>query len=449
MNSFSMRFVASLLMIFLSSAGVAGFEKQLPKQAEWSLTVRDLGGTLNVNNGSGQAKLMGPGSLNKLFVAGFALAGKMRLDGRLSVDASGNLYLQGGGNALLDKAGLVEVVDKLVNKGTGEVTGDIVVDDSMLDIKGLERTRRGSAYAPPGALGLDLHTVAVTVKPGWPGEAPPVEIEPPNKAVRIAVPARTVKGAANTIKITRLDDLAYKVTGNIGENGGMVSERFSLDDPALYAGGVLKSLLADKGVAVKGKIRKGKTPGEAVLLADLLPGPDKDEMLRKMNVHSLNVLADNLFLKAGTDKFGVPGTREKGVRVTGEFLKGLGLPMDEVEISDGSGLSGRNRVTADFMTKYLYQVSKKPWFERFKNTLPRPGREGTVKDIPFDDPRFRVKSGWLEDVYALAGYGIDAVGREVAFTFIMNGPGVGLMPNSDQSGAEVLESIRTGTYAVN
>jgi D-alanyl-D-alanine carboxypeptidase len=46
----------------------------------------------------------------------------------------------------------------------------------------------------------------------------------------------------------------------------------------------------------------------------------------------------------------------------------------------------------------------------------------------------------LENAYALAGYGVDAQGRDIAFAFIVNAPGVGVLP-TERWGAEVLRYL--------
>jgi D-alanyl-D-alanine carboxypeptidase/D-alanyl-D-alanine-endopeptidase (penicillin-binding protein 4) len=283
------------------------------------------------------------------------------------------------------------------------------------------------------------------VRPAQAGEAPLVSIEPANDSVHFAVAARTGDGASNSLQITQLDDRSYKITGHLPVGAAETVRRFALADPALYAAEVLKSLLEKAGIIVRGTVRKGKTSEGAEVLAEI-PGPPLAEVLRDMNHHSLNVVADNLLLSLGANRFGLPGTRENGVEAVEEFLEGLGLPMNEVTIYDGSGLSDRNRVTANFMARYLVAVTKKPWFEEFRNSLPRPGYEGTLKEIGFKDERFRVKSGRLENVYALAGYGVNGSGKDVAFSFMVNGPGIGILPYMDEIGAEALRFIANESF---
>lgn len=143
-------------------------------------------------------------------------------------------------------------------------------------------------------------------------------------------------------------------------------------------------------------------------------------VLRDMNVHSRNTVAQNLADFLGERRYGPPATQGKGARAVVHFLNTFDLPLGEAVIADGCGLRRDNRVTARFMALYLYQIGKKPWFDRFRETLPRPGLEGTVRRIGYTNPGFRVKTGHLDDVFALAGYGADQSGKDFSFAFIVN-----------------------------
>lgn len=195
---------------------------------------------------------------------------------------------------------------------------------------------------------------------------------------------------------------------------------------AEQGGTVNKVVTVRKAVKVKGGKGKKKRKSKRktyVLARHTVEIRDKREIidtLRDMNVHSRNVTAQNLAVSLGEGRFGSPGTRAKGNRAVCTFLNSLGLPSGEAIIADGCGLARGNRITAGFIAHYLYQVSKKPWFDSFRETLPRPGLEGTVKRIGYTDQRFRVKTGSLDDVFALAGYGVNAAGREFSFAFIVN-----------------------------
>lgn len=194
-------------------------------------------------------------------------------------------------------------------------------------------------------------------------------------------------------------------------------------DYADQGGTVSKVVTVRKAVTVKGKKRRRSRKKTYTVARHSVAIRNKLELfniLHDMNVHSRNVTAQNLANSLGEERFGSPGNRTKGNRAVCSFLDSLDLPSEEAIIADGCGLTRENRISTHFIAHYLYQVSKKPWFDSFRETLPRPGMEGTVKKIGYTDTRFRVKTGSLNDVFALAGYGINAEGREFSFAFIVN-----------------------------
>lgn len=422
----------------------------LPRQARWELTAVDLEtGKEIVRDGNAHDEKIVTASLVKLFTAGVVLengppdlATTILHDGEIrNGTLHGNIYLRGRGNALLTRSDLREAVKAIASKGIRRITGDIVADDTFFDTKGLERVRKGAGHAPAGALGIDLHTVAVTVIPTEPGELPKVTVEPPNDAVRLAMEGRTTATGVGNVKVTQIDDASYRVSGNIAAGSAPMKWRFALLDPAWYAAGVLKSELKQLGVVVEGKGQKGRTPDSARILTDI-GAPPPETVLRDMNVNSLNVVADNLLLLLGAEKYGAPGTREKGLKVVKEFLETLGLPEGESVIADGSGLLEGNRVTAGYMARYLHKVAQRPWFSRLRDSLPRAGMDGTLRSIGYSNERYRVKSGRLENAFALAGYGVDGKGREIAFAYIVNMSGAAEV-NLERSGAEMMKYLGT------
>jgi len=194
-------------------------------------------------------------------------------------------------------------------------------------------------------------------------------------------------------------------------------------DYADKGGTVRKVVTVRKAVTVKGKKRRKsrkKTYKLARHSVEIRNHRELFNILHDMNVHSRNATAQNLANSLGERRFGSPGTRAKGNRAVSSFLNSLNLPSEEAIIADGCGLTRENRITTNFIAHYLYQISKKPWYKSFRESLPRPGREGTVKKIGYTDERFRVKTGRLNDVFALAGYGVNASGRALSFAFIVN-----------------------------
>lgn len=423
----------------------------LPRDARWGVTVMDLKSGKEIINAGSTNESLSPASLVKLFTAGavlereiggrpITLGAEILHDGQVEGGTlNGSIYLRGNGNCLLAAGDLKEMAQTLRGKGIQKVSGQIVADESRFDTRGLERSRKGAGHAPAGALGLDLHTVSVVVSPAEPGKPPAVSVEPPNASVRFAVAARTIAGGGSNIEVTQTDDNGFRVSGDIPSDSAPVHRRFPLNDPALFAAQSFRTILAEAGIETNGEAIKGITPADAVALATI-PGPAMGRLVHEMNMSSLNVVADNLLLALGAASEGLPGTREKGLKAIREHLSRNGITADEAIIADGSGLLLGNRVTPKAMARYLASVAKQPWFPDFNQSLPRAGMDGTLRNSAFKNERFRAKTGSLENVVSLAGYGVDKSGRDIAFAFIANTPGP-LPPNARNVGDIVMQFL--------
>ena len=411
----------------------------------------DLKTGINIVSAGNTAELLSPASLVKLITTGVALeqekdgkhvalATEILHDGQVEKNTlNGNIYLRGNGNCFFTADDLKQVTLALKRKGIQKVTGHIVADESRFDTQGLERSRKGSGHTPAGALGLDLHTVSVTVTPAELWKPPVVLIEPSNASVRFAVAARTVTEGESNIEVIQADDNGYRVSGDIPLDSVPLRWRFPLTDPALFAAQSFKTILTEAGIQMQGNAQKGKTPADAITLTSI-PGATMEKMVREMNMNSLNVVADNLLLALGGGSEGSPGTCRKGLSVLRNHLERIGISAKEIVVADGSGLLPGNRVTTHAMARYLTSAAKQPWFPAFYQSLPRAGMDGTLRSGSFRNEHFRAKSGNLENVAALAGYGVDGNGREIAFAFIVNRPGL-LAPNARNAGDSIMRFL--------
>lgn len=404
--------------------------KLIPADSSLSMTIADRKSGLLLLSAGEPAKPMIPASLVKLIVTGASLEMDANVrslemntviyyDGQIDNGVlNGNMYLRGGGNCFLTDDDLSRAVLELQKSGINKVVGNLVADVSRFSVSGLERTRSGAGYTAAGALGVDLHTVAITVTPSMEKEAPLVSVDPNNVAVRLAVSARTVASDSDSLQVTRLDDASYLVSGNIRQGSGQRRWRFSLDDPGLYAAQVFHALLLQKGIRVTGNIISGVVPTEARLITTL-PGLPLSQYLKEMNGSSLNVAADNLLLALGAHNNRLPATREYGLAALRSHMARHGVSPVAANLTDGSGLRDDNRITALALTDYLVAVARQPWFGSLYGSLPPAGYKDGSKG-GFTNEAFRVKSGNLENVTGLAGYGVDKSGRELVFTLMVN-----------------------------
>ncbi len=392
--------------------------------AQWTFVAADIDtGARVVSAGSdsrGDVPLS-PGSLQKLFVTGAALEKDAKaqldlstviaIDGKHDhVKIQGNVVLIGAGNALLSTKDLLVAVEKLKTLDLSEIGGDVIIDDALFDTRGWKSRYAGSAYGVPAALGLDLHTVSITAD----RSLQQFVTDPPNDAVKVSF------NPSGKVGIRQIDDLTYEVTG-AGRDVPVVHNRFSLSDPALFAGGVFLSQLKKQGIAVSGKVKRGVLPAGATEVMRV-GSPDITTLIRDTNQQSLNVAADNLLFLLGARTYGAPGTKEKGIKVVNSFLQALDVPLAGMILDDGSGVSERNKISAEQMVTFLREVAKKPWFTTFYEGLSRPGMDGRLKDFGYRSDRIRMKAGQVRDAYCLAGYVDQKSGKRIAFAYMVNGP---------------------------
>lgn len=131
-----------------------------------------------------------------------------------------------------------------------------------------------------------------------------------------------------------------------------------------------------------------------------------DEIMRSCMMRSDNLFAESILRTYGTLKGGDGSTADAAERELKMWHKRK-MPMDGVEIIDGSGLSRQNRVTADFMGAVLKDMSKDANYASF---FPLAGQEGTLKSFLAETPLdsyVAMKTGSMKGIQCYAGYKLD------------------------------------------
>lgn len=164
----------------------------------------------------------------------------------------------------------------------------------------------------------------------------------------------------------------------------------------------LRTALGRDGVSV------GAEPlpaGKRRILASHLSAP-VDEIMRSCMMRSDNLFAESM-LRTLSARLGGDGSTADGARRELSFWRDAAMPLDGVEIVDGSGLSRSNRVTADFMSSLLTTMSADPYYASF---FPLAGMEGTLKKFLADTPLegyIAMKTGSMKGIQCYAGYKLD------------------------------------------
>jgi D-alanyl-D-alanine carboxypeptidase/D-alanyl-D-alanine-endopeptidase (penicillin-binding protein 4) len=339
------------------------------------------------------------------------------------------LYVRGRGDPTLTTERLYGIVSELYHAGLREV-GDLVLDDSYFDAQayppGYDQESGDRAYlAPTGALSLNWNTIGVYLRPGEkPGAKAAVELEPASDFFVLEGQVTTGRRSQHRWSVKSEpagDRQRLLVRGSVGVPD--VTRR-RIDNPTLYFGHTFKAMLEQRGVKVRGKVRRASVAASArplhVALSDTF-----DVVVKVMNKHSQNFVAEQILKTIGAEVKGAPGSTAKGVEAVEEFLaRDVGLPRGSYVLRNGSGLNDTNRMSAAQFGKLLGFMRRTfPVAAEFISSVPIAGKDGTLRNR-FEgseaEARLRAKTGTLENVTALSGY-IEALGGEqFTFAFLVN-----------------------------
>lgn len=417
-------------------------ERSPLKNARISVQVRSLDDG-SVIFAQGAEELLNPASNVKLFTAAASLA-KLGPDYRFETEfltdadykdgKARTLYVRGHGDPTITTEKLYGLVSELLHAGLKEV-GDLVVDDSWFDSEreapGFDQESGDRAYlAPTGALSLNWNTLGVYLRPGErEGATATAELEPPSEYFALESQLRTGNKTQRRFVVgTELDKdkIHQKVTvsGFVPAEKGVWSVWKKVEQPALYFGFTLKSLLAQRGVKVKGRLRSGPVPPGTRML-HVAASETLDIVLKRLNKHSSNFVAEQLIKTLGAEGKGPPGSTARGIEVVEEFLeREVGIRRGSYVMRNGSGLNDTNRFSAsqhNVLLKYMWD--RFPLAPEFMSSLGIAGKDGTIK-YRFEGTdavwRLRAKTGTLENVSALSGYVQGVGGERFVFSVLVN-----------------------------
>jgi serine-type D-Ala-D-Ala carboxypeptidase/endopeptidase (penicillin-binding protein 4) len=190
-------------------------------------------------------------------------------------------------------------------------------------------------------------------------------------------------------------------------------------DPAVLAASTLRTLLIARGVQVDGGAASGSAPrdGHEVATFESLP---MRTIVGEMLTDSDNTTAELLTRLIGKRATG-NGSTSAGVSAIRDTLAGLGLPIDDLVMIDGSGLDTGDRASCPLLIEIL---RRQPTDSPISGSLAVAGRTGTLRKRLIDTAaagKVRAKTGTLTTVNALAGFAEPKAGSTLTFAMIENG----------------------------
>lgn len=201
------------------------------------------------------------------------------------------------------------------------------------------------------------------------------------------------------------------------------------EDPARWAVELFDDLLEAREFRIRSRTSKGtapQIPDERTSLGRV-ESPPLSEIVTRMLTYSDNTIAEMLLKEIGI-RSGLDSARMSAVFGIYGMLQDFGLSLDEIVISDGSGLSSYNRVTCTLVAEVLRRAGPD---SALVDGLAGVGESGTLSECLSRNPavtgRVRAKTGTLNDVTALAGITETSVGDVITFAVIANGEAVGAL----------------------
>ena len=349
----------------------------------------------------------------------------------------GDLVLKGGGDPKLGFEQFWLLLRQLRAKGLREIRGDLVLDRSRFvpdnhDPARFDNEPLRPYNVGPDALLLNYKSVRLNFLPDAATKTVAVGAEPAPVQLDIVNLLKLTDTACGNAWYEAIRmDLAHTeaaarliLTGAYPAACGEKGRHVAVLDHPQFVAGVFRQLWGELGGSLKGGLREGAVPTGARLLAQA-ESPPLAEVVREINKYSNNVMARQLWLTLGAEQAKRPARHADAEAAVRAWLEQKALPMPELSIENGAGLSRSDRISAESLARLLAAAFASPLMPEFVASLPLAGVDGTMKKRANGSGvagQAHVKTGYLDGVRALAGYVLDRRGKRVIVVFLANHP---------------------------
>jgi D-alanyl-D-alanine carboxypeptidase/D-alanyl-D-alanine-endopeptidase (penicillin-binding protein 4) len=423
-------------------------------------------------------KLLSPASNMKLYTVAAALD-RLTPDYRFVTsvyaaakpDASGivhgNLTIYGRGDPSIAARfngdyfkGVDDLAALIADAGVKRVEGDLVGDESYFI-----GPPYGSGWqwedlqwgfgAEVSALSINDNLVNLSITPGRQvGASAVVSTEPPDPLLTLNSHVTTTsRGTRRNLMVYRgpTSDIV-EIQGSMALDDAGFSGRLGVTRPAMLFVYLLRSSLAKKGIVISGKTR---TIAPALSMASVNADGAPSGLVELTNLKSppFSVIAANtlkpsqnlyaeLILRtlgkvaalSSSSRTDAERTSESnGVEVVRTFLREAGVDSSALALTDGSGLSRDDMVTAEATLQLLTYMRRHRYATTFREALAIAGVDGTIRNRMKGTPaqnNLRAKTGELRTASNLSGYVTTASGEELVFSIMVNNYQDGINPPS-------------------
>lgn len=369
----------------------------------------------------------------------FQFITKLEMDNIPSADSIlyGNLIICAGGDPTLGSAQfetdnfLNDWALTVKNAGIKTIKGKIIIDESRFSQTDAVNSRWlwediGNYYAS-GVYGISYkdNSYVLQLKSDSAGTQPQILRTIPHiEGLQFTNFLLAVKGSSDNAYICGLPmNYNRELYGTIPANYDVFSIRGSMPYPAdVLRSDFIKKLEENNIFIENNDILLTNSTNLPVLLYKRV-SPKLIDIIKITDFASNNHFAEHIFKQLALTKYEI-STSANAAAVVKSFWKSKQLPVEQLIMYDGSGLSPKNGVSANFVVSLLnYMQNKSRYAGQFKYCLPAAGIEGTVKNVLKKSVlagKVRMKSGSISNVRCYAGYLDTADGKTYSFAVLVN-----------------------------
>jgi D-alanyl-D-alanine carboxypeptidase/D-alanyl-D-alanine-endopeptidase (penicillin-binding protein 4) len=342
-------------------------------------------------------------------------SGIIRLEGRGDPNMSARYYP----NALF---ALNNLTDSLKAKGLDTLRGIFELDTSFF--KGPRKPEEwnkkffdswyGAEISP---LSFNDNCVLIEIRPGAKeGDLAQITVNPDVGYVKVKNDVKT-KRKRSRYKYA-LDPIKPEISlsGTISSNVSLSTILLPVRNPAAYFKTAFFKSLKNSGIVyVEEKaVYRGKAI-DSIIFA----GPTLKSLLDEINQRSQNLHAETLLRNLGQYSQ-QEGSAASGILSEKLFLHNAEISPTDFKLMDGSGLSHKNSLKPNALTKLLTYMKRQKKGEIYYASLAIPGVSGSGKRVNIEyRNNVRFKTGFIDGVHGLAGY-IAADSDTLAFAIYLN-----------------------------
>ncbi|MHB9001640.1 MAG: D-alanyl-D-alanine carboxypeptidase/D-alanyl-D-alanine endopeptidase [Thermoanaerobaculia bacterium] len=351
------------------------------------------------------------------------LRGDVKITGRGDPTIGGRFH-DGRATAVIE-----QWANELKRAGVRAIAGDLLFEHGYFDSQYVHPTWPEDQLvnwyeAPIASLSMQEGCVLVRILPGRSGGLAVVQMEPPNTYLTIQNSCRT--RGRNSIFVTRARGTnRIIVSGSVAPRSGPTEVYVTVLNPVHYFANVVHQTFVRSGIAVNGQVQLVGTDPRTdwqVVAEHRTPLSVVNYVINKK---SQNHYAEQLLKAIGAES-GKGGSFAGGVDAINEWLTGkVGVPPDQFQMTDGSGMSRFNRVSSGAFIELLRYMWQSPYRREFVSSMPYTGEPDSrlrrrLNQAPYARQVY-AKTGYISGVIGLSGYVRAKSGKVYAFSFLFNG----------------------------